>query len=267
MARFRLPLPLSLRQHEHCLCAVADLLPFFSFSFFLSVCSSFPRRRRRNATRSLLNKGGRDVMVDQTDSQSPAPSPTAASASASATAAPAVAKASKAAPRRFSIMTAAPSAGDLEKSRFGNFKRALLALPPSDTMRLMCEGRDFYVWQADAATGRVFRQMQHVYFVPAAPEQIGDPTLKLGALYWNAVGRKEDDPVRKLLISQLTDVYVGQSLSCQARRGSNAWPCTMARACARVVDDRRPGLKTHPSFFFLPFVAVVFVAQASKPQC
>lgn len=158
--------------------------------------------------RSLLNKGGRDVMVDQTDTKSPAPSPTSASASAP--------KAAKAAPRRFSIMSATASASDLEKSRYANFKRALLALPPSDTMRLMHEGRDFYVWTVDDATGRVFRQMQHVYFVSAASQSqpeadadAADPALKLGSLYWNAVGRKENDPKRRLLISQLTDVYVG----------------------------------------------------------
>lgn len=145
---------------------------------------------------SLLNKGGRAVMVDETEQRSPQ-----AASSSSSVAAPSAASAKKSA-RRFSIM----SAENIDKSRYANFKRGLLALPADVNLRTVTEGRDFFVWEVDETTGRVFKQMQHVFYVSEANS--GNPPLRLGAFYWNNVGvSKECNPTRRLLLGELTDVF------------------------------------------------------------
>lgn len=159
---------------------------------------------------SLLNKGGRDVMVDTNQEEAAAgpASPKAASASSSSS------SAKKPVSKRFSIMTS--NVADIEKSRYANFRRALLALPEDENLSMMSEGRDFYVWQVDEVSGRVSKSLQHVYYVSeaASAATAGAATLKLGALYYNDVGKKETNPARRMVIGELTDVFVGKSVLC-----------------------------------------------------
>jgi hypothetical protein len=148
---------------------------------------------------SLLNKGGRDVMVDQATASKPSGAKDDAAASSGA---------SSKRQKRFSIVSANPTAAELESSRYAGFKRALLALPPQENLRLMSEGRDFYLWRAEEATGRVERALQHVYFVSAEESaRNGGQVLRLGALFHNDVGKKENQPTKRLIIADLTDVF------------------------------------------------------------
>jgi hypothetical protein len=157
---------------------------------------------------SLLNRSGRDVMLDSA-------SEAGATAAAAAASSPRSAAAARGA-KRFSIMsTSMPAA---EKSRYANFQRALLALPEDENMRVMTEGCDFYVWQADESSGRVFRQLQHLYYVPQ--EASGMPQLRLGAFYWGAVGSRDSNPLRRMVLGDLTDVFVVSALRQQGSRGS-----------------------------------------------
>jgi hypothetical protein len=153
---------------------------------------------------SLLNKGGRDVMVDTNEEAGPASPKAAASSSSSSSG-------KKAPSKRFSIMTS--NVADIEKSRYANFRRALLALPEDENLSMMSEGRDFYVWAVDEVSGRVSKSLQHVYYVSeaASAATAGAATLKLGALYYNDVGKKEMNPARRMVIGELTDVFVGKS--------------------------------------------------------
>jgi hypothetical protein len=111
--------------------------------------------------------------------------------------------------KRFSIMTANPTSTELDQSRYGNFKRALLAIPENENLRVMCEGRDFYIWQVDETTGRVYKQLQHLYYVTQQQSGSSQP-LRLGAFYWNDVGKKETNPARRFIIGDLSDVFVGK---------------------------------------------------------
>jgi len=153
---------------------------------------------------SLLNKGGRNVMVDEAS----APSGQQRLAGAGAGGAP---PPRPPAAKRFSIMSANPA--DLERSRYKNFKKGLLALPQDVNLRTMTEGRDFYVWEVDDITGRVYKKLQHVYYVSEADTATasgGGQKLRLGAFYWNDVGKKEMHPTRRMVIGDLTDVFVGK---------------------------------------------------------
>jgi hypothetical protein len=185
---------------------------------------------------SLLNKGGRDVLVDTKAEQeaaavaaaaaaAPAPASGAASTSSSSSSLGVPPAAGRG--KRFSIMTANPTAAELEKSRYGNFKRALLAIPENENLRVMCEGRDFYVWQVDDTTGRVSKKLQHVYYVTQAQSGTAQP-LRLGAFYYNDVGRKETNPTRRFVIGELSDVFVGKQtaiLTDPAAAGANPKCC------------------------------------------
>ena len=91
----------------------------------------------------------------------------------------------------------------------------------------MCEGRDFYVWPVDEASGRVSTQLQHVYYVSEA--QGGRRNrLRLGAFYYNDVGKKETAPARRFILGDLTDVFVGRQtavLTDPAAAGANPKCC------------------------------------------
>jgi hypothetical protein len=104
--------------------------------------------------------------------------------------------------KRFSVMGA--TLEGVEGSRHANFKRAILSIPREETLRLLTNGSEFWLYALDRdhPGAAPTRTLVHLFYVP-----------NTSALCWSEPGTRKIDVKRSISVHAIRDLY-GESFFC-----------------------------------------------------